>query len=247
MNAASDLETLEVAKGYEPTLPTPIKESIGSGSSTRSDDFEHPTEEELATLRRVSGQIPWTAYTVAFVELCERFSYYGTTAVCGQAHFVTEEMYLTTSSRQLHLATSSRGVIDWCGVLWAVWCSGNGSTCLHWPYYFVSLLICAALPNTDVDSNAFWAYIMPLLGAYMADQYWGRMRTIQVSIAIALVGHVILIISAIPAVIVHPTGAITVFTIGIVIMGIGVGGFKSNISPLIAEQCESPAVLGSRR
>lgn len=81
MNAASDLETLEVAKGYEPTLPTPIKESIGSGSSTRSDDFEHPTEEELATLRRVSGEIPWTAYTVAFVELCEHFSYYGTTAV----------------------------------------------------------------------------------------------------------------------------------------------------------------------
>lgn len=78
---------------------------------------------------------------------------------------------------------------------------------------------------------------MPLLGAYMADQSWGRMRTIQVSIAIVLVGHVILIISAIPAVIVHPTGAITVFAIGIVIMGIGVGGFKSNISPLIAEQC----------
>jgi POT family proton-dependent oligopeptide transporter len=26
--------------------------------------------------------VHWTAYTVAFVELCERFSYYGTTAVC---------------------------------------------------------------------------------------------------------------------------------------------------------------------
>lgn len=80
---------------------------------------------------------------------------------------------------------------------------------------------------------------MPLLGAYMADQYWGRFKTIQISIAIALVGHVILIISAIPPVIVHPTGAITAFSIGIVIMGIGVGGFKSNISPLIAEQCRS--------
>lgn len=82
---------------------------------------------------------------------------------------------------------------------------------------------------------------MPLVGAYVADQYWGRMKTIQVSIAIALVGHVILIISAIPPVIVHPTGAITAFAIGIVIMGVGVGGFKSNISPLIAEQCEPPS------
>lgn len=83
---------------------------------------------------------------------------------------------------------------------------------------------------------------MPLLGAYMADQYWGRFRTIQVSIGIALVGHVILIISAIPAVIVHPSGAIAAFALGIIIMGIGVGGFKSNISPLIAEQCKMPCV-----
>jgi hypothetical protein len=41
-----------------------------------------PTDEELQTLRRISGKIPWTAFTVAFVELCERFSYYGTVAVC---------------------------------------------------------------------------------------------------------------------------------------------------------------------
>jgi POT family proton-dependent oligopeptide transporter len=84
--------------------------------------------------------------------------------------------------------------------------------------------------------NAFWAYIMPLVGAYMADEYWGRYLTIQYSIYIAIFGHIILIISAIPPVIVNPHGAIACFSIGIVIMGIGVGGFKSNISPLIAEQ-----------
>jgi len=43
---------------------------------------EYPTEEELHTLRRVSDKIPWKAYTLAFIELCERFSYYGTTVVC---------------------------------------------------------------------------------------------------------------------------------------------------------------------
>ena len=46
------------------------------------DGREYPTEEEEHTLRRVSDKIPWTAYTIAFVELCERFSYYGTTVVC---------------------------------------------------------------------------------------------------------------------------------------------------------------------
>lgn len=41
-----------------------------------------PTEEELRTLRRVADKIPWKVYAIAFVELCERFSYYGTTVVC---------------------------------------------------------------------------------------------------------------------------------------------------------------------
>ena len=46
------------------------------------DGLETPTEEEMQTLRRVVGHVPWVAYTVAFAEFCERFSYYGTTAVC---------------------------------------------------------------------------------------------------------------------------------------------------------------------
>lgn len=43
------------------------------------DDF--PTEDELRTLRRVSGKIKWSMYTIAFVELCERFSYYGSSVL----------------------------------------------------------------------------------------------------------------------------------------------------------------------
>ena len=67
---------------------------------------------------------------------------------------------------------------------------------------------------------------MPLVGAWVADQYWGRYRTIFSSIACALVGHTILIISAIPQVIARPGGSIACFAVGLVIMGIGTGGFK---------------------
>jgi hypothetical protein len=45
----------------------------------------YPTPEELDgehALKRISAPIPWSVYTVAFVELCERFSYYGTQVVC---------------------------------------------------------------------------------------------------------------------------------------------------------------------
>lgn len=77
---------------------------------------------------------------------------------------------------------------------------------------------------------------MPLCGAIIADQYWGRFRTILTAVAFALVGHVVLIISAIPKVIENPSGALGCFSVGLIIMGMGTGGFKSNISPLIAEQ-----------
>jgi POT family proton-dependent oligopeptide transporter len=43
---------------------------------------EWPTEEDFATLRKVPDRISWAAYTVAFIELCERFSYYGTQVIC---------------------------------------------------------------------------------------------------------------------------------------------------------------------
>lgn len=96
--------------------------------------------------------------------------------------------------------------------------------------------------------NQFWSYFTPLFGAYLADQYWGRYLTIQYSNIAALVGHIILIMSAIPPVIVRPNAAIAVFSVGLVVMGIGTGGFKSNISPLIAEQYrESKAYVRTKK
>jgi POT family proton-dependent oligopeptide transporter len=55
-------------------------------------------------------------------------------------------------------------------------------------------------------------------------------------LGIAIIGHIILVVSATPPVIVHNNNALACFLIGLIIMGIGTGAFKSNISPLIAEQ-----------
>lgn len=77
---------------------------------------------------------------------------------------------------------------------------------------------------------------MPLFGAWVADAYLGRYRTICIALAIAIVGHIVLVVSATPTVIVHPNNALACFLIGLIIMGVGTGAFKSNISPLIAEQ-----------
>jgi len=84
--------------------------------------------------------------------------------------------------------------------------------------------------------NQFWVYLVPLFGAYLADAHLGRFRTICLSLAIAILGHIIMVISAIPPVITKPHSSLAAFIIGLIIMGSGTGGFKPNISPLIAEQ-----------
>jgi proton-dependent oligopeptide transporter, POT family len=77
---------------------------------------------------------------------------------------------------------------------------------------------------------------MPLVGGWIADSYLGRFATIQWSILFAIVGHALLICASIPSVMDNPSGALGLFGVGLVIMGIGTGGFKSNISNFIAEQ-----------
>jgi hypothetical protein len=39
---------------------------------------EFPTDEEVATLRRVADKMPIGSFAIVIVELCERFAFYGT-------------------------------------------------------------------------------------------------------------------------------------------------------------------------
>ncbi len=105
MAAQGAANAVDMAMSAEPKVSTPLYEAdekkmlAGDEKIARSDttpshqgepvvefeadlEGEEPTEEELRTLRRVSGKIPWTAFTVAFVELCERFGYYGCQVLC---------------------------------------------------------------------------------------------------------------------------------------------------------------------
>ncbi|KAJ5114281.1 oligopeptide transporter [Penicillium alfredii] len=229
MNSSDPVEVIEVAKSSanahdaqlapeKDVTGTPQVQELSTMSPTGNvlpGDLKEdrppnlPTPEEFETLRRVSGPIPWTAYTVAFVELCERFSYYGTTAV-----------FVNYIQRPLPpgSTTGAGGDVNVPGALSMGQQASTGLTLSIRPV------------------NSFWSYIMPLFGAFLADQYLGRFRTIMWAIGAALIGHVVMVVSAIPSVISHPNGSIACFSIGLVIMGVGTGGFKANISPLIAEQ-----------
>ena len=77
----------------------------------------------------------------------------------------------------------------------------------------------------------------------MADEHWGRYKTICISIGVAIIGHIILLISAIPPVIVNESACYGIFMLGLVIMGLGTGGFKPNISPLVVEQIPLTTII----
>lgn len=65
--------------------------------------------------------------------------------------------------------------------------------------------------------------------------------------ALALLGHVIMIISAVPGII-GGKASVGLFVLSLIVTGTGAGGFKSNISPLVAEQYRrtKPFVITTR-
>lgn len=166
-----------------------------------------PTEEEMHTLRRVSDKIPLNIYTIAFVELCERFSYYGTTAVF--TNFIQQPLPANSSTGASYDINNGQA-----GAL------GRGQQ--------------TAFALTTF--NSFWQYTMPLFGAWIADSFLGRFKTVGYALGLDIFGHILLIICGLPPVIKNPNGALAAFVLGILFVGLGTGGFKPNINPLIVEQ-----------
>lgn len=183
--------------------------------ATKGDDEETdnlPTLEEIHSLRRFPAPVPWRAYGVAVCELAERFSYYGVTNAF--TNYIQQPRPPTSLGGRTGANTSTNGVT---GAL------GKGQQ--------------AAFAITTF--NSFWVYCTPLLGAYLADSYWGRYNTIIIALVVATIGHVILIVSGVPTVMDNTQGAYGCLIVAIIVFGIGSGFFKSNISPLIAEQVTS--------
>ncbi|KAL6924573.1 hypothetical protein ACHAPO_003793 [Fusarium lateritium] len=174
--------------------------AVSAGGVTADGQF--PTPEEMQSLRRIANKIPLKLFSIAFIELCERFSYYGCTVV------------FTNFIQQPLPPGSTTGADDeQPGAL------GMGQRA-----------------STGITTfNQFWQYLMPLLGAYLADQYWGRYKTISYALVVDIIGHIILIISAVPGVI-QSDGALGAMIVAIIVIGFGTGGFKPNVNPLIVEQ-----------
>ncbi|EFY86586.1 putative peptide transporter [Metarhizium acridum CQMa 102] len=171
------------------------------------DEYEgKPTDEEMQTLRRVSGKIMWSMWTIAFVELCERFSYYGSAV-----------LYTNFVNKPLPAGSTTGAPLDHNGQPGAL---GMGTKAAQG----ISLF------------NQFFAYLMPLLGAWIADARMGRFWTLHLAIGVSTIAHAILVAASAPGVIVNNKSSFAAFIIGLICLCVGTGFFKANVSPLLAEQ-----------
>ncbi|KAH1490562.1 hypothetical protein LV164_007039 [Aspergillus fumigatus] len=158
-------------------------------------DGEEPTAEEAKNLRHVAENLPVSAWLVAIVELCERFTYYGMSGLF--QNYVNNPLD----------GSKGRGALGM---------GHQGATGL-------------------TTFFQFWCYVTPILGAIIADQYLGKYKTIVLFCGVYLVGLLILVCTSIPTALEHGAG-LGGFIVAILVIGLGTGGIKSNVAPLIADQ-----------
>ena len=70
----------------------------------------------------------------------------------------------------------------------------------------------------------FWAYTTPIAGAIVADQYWGRYKTIIWGCVLYIIGELVLVLTSIPLDSISTKAHIGGFIASIIIIGTGTGG-----------------------
>ncbi|CDR45361.1 CYFA0S18e00122g1_1 [Cyberlindnera fabianii] len=169
--------------------------------------YPEPTAEEYQTLPKTMGYAPYATYCICLIEFAERASYYGIKDRLG--NFV--QLPLPDGGNGAGAPRS--GTQDNAGAL------GLGLQVAS----AVSLLL------------TFMAYLTPLLGGYLADKSWGRVKTIWWGVWIGAVSHIILIIAAIPSVI-SGGKALAPTIISIICLAFGSGFIKPNLLPVLYDQ-----------
>ncbi|KAH8763579.1 di/tri peptide transporter 2 [Diaporthe sp. PMI_573] len=171
--------------------------SNGDAASFVTADGDEPSDDEKQNLRRVADKLPWAAFLVCIIELCERFTYYG---LAGPFQNYIENSYHDSLPGAIGLGQS-------------------GATGL-------------------TNFFQFWCYVTPVLGAVVSDQWLGKYWTIFYSALIYIVGNLILFLTSLPVAIENGAALGGLIT-AMIVIGLGTGGIKSNVSPLIAEQYDN--------
>ncbi|KAJ5660844.1 Major facilitator superfamily domain general substrate transporter [Penicillium longicatenatum] len=88
----------------------------------------------------------------------------------------------------------------------------------------------------------FWAYASTIIGAIVADQYVGKFKAITISLGIYIIGLTVLVATATPAAL-HSNASFGGLIAAMVIIGLGTGGIKANVTPMCAEQYQNAQLV----
>ncbi|KAJ7234447.1 POT family-domain-containing protein [Mycena rebaudengoi] len=88
----------------------------------------------------------------------------------------------------------------------------------------------------------FFVYITSFGGALVADGWLGRYKSLVFFASFYVIGLLLLLVTSLPISLDHGAGLGGLIG-AIIIFGIGAGGMKSNLSPFMADQCQSKAPL----
>ncbi|KAL5489998.1 hypothetical protein ACEPAI_4831 [Sanghuangporus weigelae] len=200
----------------EPNLRHKSAEAIDTQESWEaSDSVDVPTKEDERRLRRVPDNIPVSAFIIVIVELCERMAFYGLAGVF--------QNYL-----QNPLPPGGRGT------------GAPASVGDPAPAGALNLGQSAASGLQQIFATL--AYIFPLFGAIIADAKWGRYKTIAVFCVIYFAGLLIITSTSFPASLRAGLG-LPGWLVGVLVLAVGTGGIKANVSPLIADQCRKTVMF----
>jgi POT family proton-dependent oligopeptide transporter len=184
-------------------------EHAGTGPDDIIPNSEGVSNHEFATLRHVTDTLPIAAFLVVIVEFAERWTYYGTTNVF--SNYIRAPLPPGSTTGAVDAAHRADGVAGALGL------GQQKSFAIR-------------------TFNTFWVYFTPLIGGVLADTLFGRFNTILIFAVVCLAGHVILVATATPPSLANPQGALAGLIVSILIMGLGAGCIKANVSPLIGEQ-----------
>ncbi|KAK3939190.1 general substrate transporter [Diplogelasinospora grovesii] len=173
-----------------------------------NDDYEgKPTEEDLATLRRVPGNLPIIAYLICIVEFCERASYYGVQPLI---------------SNYVNRPLPKDG-------------NGYGAPPVGTQQTAGALGMGTVVANAVTQSFSMLAYALPLVFGWMADARTGRFRLICWGVAVFGIAHILMVASGAPTLLQNGSAKAPYF-ISVYILAVGAAMFKPNVSPLLLDQ-----------
>ncbi|RXK39848.1 hypothetical protein M231_02905 [Tremella mesenterica] len=188
------------------------------------DSEQIPTEEEMMSLRKVPGGMPFVCILMCLVELAERASYYGSTSPFN--NFINNPLPVGGNGAGA-VAKGSLGKQESTGAL------GLGSKAA----------------SGLVNSFQFLAYVIPIYGGIVADTKWGRFKTICVGVLVGIISHILLVIPAIPSVLKHPNGALGSFIVALYILSFASGFIKPCLGPLLLDNSpvRVPSIIHTKK